>query len=414
MRKEDNFYEHCELLPDFGIPESHIQACLECGECISRCFLADSYPDMSPRKLVSKVLKGRFEELIDSELIWACTLCGRCTTDCRKEIAMDQLVRCLRGLAWQRGKGPARLIEGVEKALEMGNNTGIDSEEFVETAEWMAEELEEEMESLPEGGLTVPFDRKGAQIFYVPNPREYTSTPDMFNTYLKFFAYAGADWTLSSRFFDITNWAYYLGDQEGAVKLVRNLVDEARRLDVRILLSTECGHGFKILRKDAEQWLGEPLGFQVLSIVELADQFISEGRLKVAPGVVKERVTYHDPCNVGRKLGIFDPPRRILRAICAEFVEMWPNRRYSLCCGGGGSVIQNPTFGQKRFEHAKLKRDQILRTGASVVSTSCQNCLSQLDDLRGRYDMPVQVKSVIKLLVEALEASTEELDPESE
>jgi len=95
-------------------------------------------------------------------------------------------------------------------------------------------------------------------------------------------------------------------------------------------------------------------------------------------------------------------------------VEMWPNRRYSLCCGGGGSVIQNPTFGQKRFEHAKLKRDQILRTGASVVSTSCQNCLSQLDDLRGRYDMPVQVKSVIKLLVEAVEASREELDPESE
>lgn len=400
-------------LPRLGGLESHIDECLECGECISRCFLADSYPEMNPRKLVGKVLKGRCEELADSEFIWACTLCGRCTTDCRKELAMDEIVRQLRHVAWQRGMAPERLIEGVQKALEMGNNTGVDSEEFVDTAQWLAEEAEEEMENVTEGSLEVPFDKHGAQILYVPNPREYTSNANMFQTYLKFFTYARADWTLSSRFYDITNWAYYLGDQEAAVQLERNLVDEARRLGVDILLSTECGHGFKILRKDAERWLGEPLGFRVLSIVELAHQYLSEGRLKVTPGVIQQRATYHDPCNVGRKLGIFEPPREILRTVCSDFAEMWPNRKYSLCCGGGGSVIQNPVFGQKRFEHARLKRDQILRTGADILATSCQNCLSQLDDLRSRYDMAVEVKSVIELLVEAVEASNREPVPQS-
>ena len=83
---------------------------------------------------------------------------------------------------------------------------------------------------------------------------------------------------------------------------------------------------------------------------------------------------------------------------------MWPNRKYSICCGGGGTVGQNTDMGKKRLEHARLKRDQIMNTGANILATSCQNCLSQLVDLQARYDMPLQVKSVIELLVESLES----------
>jgi Fe-S oxidoreductase len=270
--------------------------------------------------------------------------------------------------------------------------------------EWLTEETEDEMENAPEGGLSVRIDEEGAEILYIPNPREYTSNPSMFQTYLKFFTYVEADWTLSSRMFDITNWAYYLGDQKDAVQLVRNLVDETRRLGARILLSTECGHGFKILRQDAERWLGEPLGFEVLSTVELAHRYLQEGRLPLRGNSIDGPVTYHDPCNVGRKLGIFEAPRELIRAVASDFVEMWPNRRYNMCCGGGGSVLQNVDIGKNRLERARPKHDQIIRTGARVVTTSCQNCLSQLSDLQGRYDMPVQVKSVIELLVESIEA----------
>lgn len=380
-----------------------LQTCLTCGECVSRCFLADAYPDMNPRKLIRKVLTGRAQEIADSEFIWACTLCNRCMTDCREDIRMDELVRKMRGMAWSQGKAPARLLEGIEKALEFGNNPGLEAEAFIDMAEWMAEETADEMEDLPEGELTVPIDEEGTEILYIPNPREYTSNPAQFQIYLKFFTYTRTNWTLSSKVFDITNWAYYVGDQAAAVTLVRNIAEEAERLGVKTLLSTECGHGFKILRKDAEQWLGRPLGFEVISVVELAHRYYKEGRLPIKAGAIEERVTYHDPCNVGRKLGIFDEPRELIRAVAADFAEMWPNRRYGICCGGGGSVTQNTEMGSKRLEHARMKRDQILRTGAGLVTTSCQNCLSQLSDLQSRYDMPVQVKSVIELLVEAME-----------
>jgi Fe-S oxidoreductase len=382
----------------------NLRVCLTCGECVSRCFLTDGYPDMNPRKLIRKILTGRETEAADSEFIWACTLCGRCTTECPKGLKMDVIVRELRALARDRGNAPARIVEGVEKALEVGNNTGISSEEFVDTAEWMAEEAEEDIEDMEEGGLAVPFDRQGAEMLYVPNPREYTSNPQMFQMYLKFFYYTGVDWTLSSKFFDITNWAYYLGDQKAATALVRNLVEETRRLGAKILLSTECGHGFKILRDDAEHWLGEPLGFEVISVVELAHKLYKEGRLSIKPGSIQAKVTYHDPCNVGRKLGVYEPPRELIRAVATDFVELWPNRKYSICCGGGGSVGQNTDMGKKRLEHARMKHDQIMRTGAQIITTSCQNCLSQLGDLQARYNMPLEVKSVIELLVEAMEA----------
>ncbi len=387
-----------------GSGEQTRAACIACGQCATECFLTASYPDVNPQQLVDQVLVGKKQELIDSEFIWACTLCGRCTMNCPQEISMDAVVRELRGLAWKQGKAPARLVEGIETALKVGNNIGMDSEEFVDTIKWLAEEVAEEMEGIPEEGLAVPFDREGAELLYVPNPREYTSNPGMFQTYLKFFTYAGADWTLSSKVFDITNWAYYVGNHEAAVALLRNMVEEARRLGVKTLLSTECGHGFKILRRDAETWLGEPLGFEVISVIELAHKWLTEGRLPIKTGSIEGRVTYHDPCNVGRKLGIFAEPRELIRAVAEDFVELTPSREDNICCGGGGSVIQNTAMGKKRLEYARMKHDQIMSTGADILVTSCQNGLSQFVDLKARYKMPLEVKSVIELLVEAMEA----------
>jgi Fe-S oxidoreductase len=138
--------------------------------------------------------------------------------------------------------------------------------------------------------------------------------------------------------------------------------------------------------------------------VELAHRYLEQGKLQIKPNSVQGTVTYHDPCNVGRKLGVFEQPRELLKAITSDFVELWPNREYSICCGGGGSVGQNTRMGQKRLEHASAKRDQINRSGATIVTTSCQNCLSQLGDLQARYDMPVEVKSVIEVVVESIEA----------
>jgi len=379
-----------------------LQACLTCDECASTCFLTDSYPDLPPRQIMTSILKGDIQPLVDSDFLWACTLCTRCTVDCPKDLHMDRIVRLLRGVARKRGKGPKRLEEGLQKIKELGNSVGITTEEFVDSVQWLGEEAAGDIEGLDEDEFEIPVDKVGAEFMYVPNPREYTSAPNMFSVYLKFFLAIDADWTYAAKVCDISNWAYYMGDDQTNLDLVRNIVDSARRLGVKTVVSTECGHGFKILRKDAEAMMGEPLGFEVVSIVELAHRYFKEGRLKLREGAIEESVTYHDPCNVGRKLGIYEPPRELLKYIAKEYIEMPTFGKYSLCCGGGGSVAQNTDMGQKRLENARGKRDQIMATGAKIVTTSCQMCLAQLNDIQIHYNLPVKTQTVMELVIESL------------
>lgn len=376
--------------------------CRTCQDCMYTCFLTESYPGVTPRDIPRGVAEGRVQQLVDSEFIWACTLCNRCTVDCPKGLQIDQIVRALRGLARLQGKSPKRLEEGLEKIREFGNSVGIDTEEFVDSVEWLGEELVDEMDGIDEDEFTIPVDREGSELLYIPNPREFTSAPNMFGVYVKFFLTIGAEWTFASNVCDISNWAYYMGDDDTNVKLVRNVVEAARRLGVKALVTTECGHGFKILRKDAEKLLGEPLGFDVISIVELAHSSFQQGRLKLIKGAVEETVTYHDPCNVGRKLGIYEPPRELLRFLSPNFVEMTHHSKYGLCCGGGGSVAQNTEMGQKRLEFARAIQEEILQSGANIVATSCQMCLAQLNDMQEHYDMPVKMKSVMELVMDSL------------
>ncbi len=103
--------------------------------------------------------------------------------------------------------------------------------------------------------------------------------------------------------------------------------------------------------------------------------------------------TYHDPCNVGRKLGVYEPPRKLLMAMAEDFVELWPNRNTVFAAEGSGASGRTRAWDKRGLNMHVRKRDQILRSEATIVATSCQNCLSQLGDLQSRYDMPIEVKS---------------------
>jgi Fe-S oxidoreductase len=380
-----------------------LKACLTCEDCVSTCFLTDAYEGLTPRDIPLKIMSGKAQELVESEFLWACTLCGRCMVDCPKNVHIDVIARALRGIARGQGRGPKRLEEGLQQIKEIGNSVGISTEEFVENIEWLGEDAAGEIEGLDEDEFTVPIDKEGAEYLYIPNPREFTSAPHLFSVYLKLFLAIGADWTFASNLCDISNWAYYLGDDETNLWLIRRTVDTARKLGVKAVVSTECGHGYKVLRKDAEKVIGEPLGFEVTSVVELAHKHFKNGSLKLKKGAIDETVTYHDPCNWGRKLDIYEPPRELLKHIAKEDVEMEPHGKLALCCAGGGSVAQNTDMGQKRLAFAKGKRDQIVATGATMVTSSCQMCLAQLSDIQAHYDLPVQVKSVMELVIESLE-----------
>jgi hypothetical protein len=92
---------------------------------------------------------------------------------------LDHMVRALRGVAHELGKVPTRLEERLARIKEIGNSVGIDEKEFVETLQWLGEEAAGELEGVDEEDFSIPIDKRGAEFLYIPNPREYTSAPQM-------------------------------------------------------------------------------------------------------------------------------------------------------------------------------------------------------------------------------------------
>jgi len=128
-------------------------------------------------------------------------------------------------------------------------------------------------------------------------------------------------------------------------------VKEAGRLKVQEVIITECGHAYAISRWEAPKWFKDrPWSFRVRSILEVMDEYISSGRIQVDPKKNAFSVTYHDSCNLGRNSGLFEEPRRILKACVSDVREMTPNRERNYCCGGGGGLVAITEWEDIRLE----------------------------------------------------------------
>jgi Fe-S oxidoreductase len=142
--------------------------------------------------------------------------------------------------------------------------------------------------------------------------------------------------------------------------------------------------------------------FEVVHMNQYLLELIGDGRLELQ-GELPKRVTYHDPCYLGRHNGIYDEPRDVLRSIPGlELVEMENFGKNSLCCGGGGGRIWMDTPKEERFSDIRLK--QAKTTGASILATSCPYCITNFEEsrLNLEYEDMVEIKDITEIVDEML------------
>ncbi len=138
----------------------------------------------------------------------------------------------------------------------------------------------------------------------------------------------------------------------------------------------------------------------------MLDEYVQDGLLPLDPSVNAEPITYHDPCNLGRKGGVFDEPRRVLEAAAVDVREMTPTKAQNFCCGGGGGLVAETDWEEQRLTFGAPKANQIAATGATRVITSCDNCRHQITELGERYGIALtDVVSVSELLMDAVIAA---------
>jgi len=416
----------CRALADSigGLGAYHLNSCVRCGLCAETCHIyrAEPEPANHPGVKAEKVVRHyrryhtwlgqvapglvgaeRFTPEALDELVEAvygrCTGCGRCGLHCSIGLDVAAIIRAGRSVVAAVGRVPEGLQRTVDNQLQTGNQMALSAEELRSTTEWLADDLKLEMS---DDSVSIPIDRKGSRVLYLINPREIKFFPLSMMAAAGVFHAARESWTLSSRYFDVTNYGFYSGDGAAAAELTRRVVQEARALDVEEIVLSECGHGYRSFRWEGPNWIGAGYPLRVRSVLELLEEYLDAGRIRVRPERNDRRVTLHDPCNLVRWGGISEPQRRVLRRVVSDFAEMTPNRKDNYCCGGGGGMLSMSEYGDRRVASGRTKAEQIAATGAQIVATPCHNCADQLLELSKKYDLGFEVQSVIELVYTAL------------
>jgi hypothetical protein len=297
------------------------------------------------------------------------------------------------------GYVPDTLQSTVNAALETGNNMAISKQEFEETLEWLEEDLQMEVD---DDSANIPLDEKNKDILYTLNPREPKFFPLSISAMAKVFYAAKESWTLSTQMYDVTNYAYYSCNNEEASTITGRLYDEVSVLKAGKVVLAECGHGSRAFRWEGPNYVSKKYPFDVITSVELLAEYIRDGRIKVDPSKISERVTLHDPCNLARSGGIWQEQRDILNACVTEFTEMTPNGLDNLCCGGGGGQLAMSEYNERRMAIGKIKAEQIRATGATIVATPCHNCVDQLTQLNATFKLGIQIKTLGEIVADVL------------
>ncbi|NQT35016.1 response regulator [bacterium] len=401
-------------------------ACVHCGMCTEACHYVLANPDdptYAPAykaDRLRKIFKRHFdwtgrifpwwvggksiftdeelEELKDI-VFGKCTNCRRCSINCPMGVDFATYNRMTRGLLVSVGIMPEGVAVVSKDQWEIGNQMGVLKEDYIDTLEWMSDELQLELE---DDTAIIPIDKMNCEVVYSINPREVKYDPRTIADAAKIFHNAGENWTMPSEGWDMTNFGLFSGDDALGGAVARRLYEKVSELKGRKLVISECGHGYRSTRCEGPNWAGMDIDFEMESSVITMLRYIREGRIKVDKTRNTTPVTFHDSCNNARSCGLFEEPRELLELVVTDWREMYPNRAENYCCTGGGGAMSMSEYTPNRLKSAKVKADQLTATGAEIVVTSCHNCVDGLTDVIRHYKLGMEVSQLVNLVANAL------------
>lgn len=334
------------------------------------------------------------------EACYRCTACRRCNVSCPMGLDHGLVTHLARYLLSEIGLVPKALVVSVREQLQgkTGNTSGIPVGALRDTVEFLEDELKEKF------GFEVklPMDQEGAEYVFFPAVSDYLLEPDVLMGQAAVFHATGDRWTIGTGNYDGINYGLFYNDRH-LEDIIRRETAEVRRLKAKKILVGECGHASRSAKAFQPVYADAQGPIEVVNLLEYTDRVIQQGRLKLDPGAVPERVTYHDPCNYARTGWIVDQPRRIIRSFIKDFVEMTPGGRENYCCGGGGGTVSIDEVRKFRTGVAgKRKAEQLRATGARYVIAPCANCKKQLKEVIEDHKLEMEVIGLHDLILRAI------------
>jgi glycolate oxidase len=395
-KKKYDIYDHFAFQPFLDHPEgvnsygeavdNELLACIYCGFCRLGCptFSVTHRESRNARGrnvLAFNFLNGTIEPSADlAEAFYSCTTCQACTYFCPAQVKVDEIVEGVRKKLYHAGLTPEPVLGIRENIFKMGNVY----------ASAKADRIDIYPPALKEKAETGRLKSKAETLLFmgcVPSYLDMKMVPSL----LKPLDAAGVDYTTLGTEEGCCGFPLFLMGTDEFEPHAKKVIERIKATGAKELV-TPCAGCYKTFKKIYPE-VGD-LGLEVYHSVHYLEKLISSGKVKFN-GKLKKKVTYHDPCDLGRAFKIFEEPRNILKSIPGlEFVEMARNRLLARCCGGGGGVLANNP--EMAVEMAAERVRDALAVGAEIIVSGCAACKDNLR--KGARAIPKQERGKIKIM----------------
>lgn len=373
-----------------------IYGCNRCGQCFDVSWLGTGYnrcPAYKHGIFESYGARGKFNiarALVDgvidydadiAERVYACTDCRACAAYCFKFIDTVEIFRALKADLAERGLLPPNLAAAVSEEGPMAREHTIHDFPHEERMDWLPEDG-----SVDEAADTVFF--VGCSSAYLRqnmarDAYELLDKLEMDATVL------GDEWCCGHPYLEA-------GKLDAARELMEHNIEQIEALGAKRVVFN-CPGCLQTFKEDAPELLGERLPFEAVHIVEEVAARIEAGQIELDVHLPKAVITYHDPCPLGRGLGIYEPPREVLDAIQGlRRAEMTRHGEDAYCCSSGGLIRYD--YAESAAESGADRLEEAEATGADILVTACPACLVQFQHVRNRQRSRIQVMDIVELV----------------
>ncbi len=355
-----------------------------------------STPDQAVRPLVGTAEEGG---VIDPDVLWSCTTCGACVEQCPVDIEhVDHILDMRRYQVLIESAFPSEAGVMLRNLENKGNPWGLNNKAREEWTDGLPFEVRRIEGSIPED-VEYLFWVGCAGALEDRSKKVTRAFAELLHTAGVEFAILGSGESCTG------DPARRLGNEFVFQMLAQQNVETLNEAGVKKIVAT-CPHCFNTLANEYSQLGGH---YEVIHHTQLLGELVETGRL-VPVTAVDEKVTYHDPCYLGRHNRVYTPPREVLAAIPGLFSQEMPRcKERGFCCGAGGARMW---MEEKIGKHINVERtDEALGLDPDLISTACPFCMVMLSDAvtakqqTGEAKDGVQVLDVSQILARSLVAA---------
>lgn len=372
-----------KLLP---LTEQQVESCVECSSCTGVCPVSRENPNFSPKLIIKQAAMKLEQDLLENREIWACLSCSHCSVRCPAMIDFPELNRFCRQEARKAGNLPYESHHGIMQLIAHMQTGPVRQQR----TDWAREagQIKQTGEYFYFVGCLPYFD---VTFRYLG-----VSSLESARSVLALLNRIGVEPVISNDERCCGHDALQSGDEETFRQLARWNLDLIKASGAKTVLFS-CPEGYATFKTDYPRYFGK-LPFAVVHISEFLHGRLTDAHLASSP-VDQGPLTYQDPCRLGRKSGIFDPPRQLLRlGGQSQLVEMERNRDNALCCGT--SAWMECSRCSKSIQTERLLEAR--QTGAKTLITACPKCRIHLTCAKSSAALPIEVKDIYTFLAQKL------------